>query len=295
MKNGEENTVSEPTQLSGLRIPRSEYDSIDAVRASDLKIAAKSLWHFNEHQKGNRKVSKSKQKGWDLGIVSHSLNLENDVSKLRIFDEKKPDGSEYANPRASKAYKTMVSDNPESIIVTRDEFKELCEKRTAFVDGLGVKDVLKGSEVEVAFCAKDPITGLWLKCQADFVNLKEQRFGDFKGCPDASEYGVGRMAAKAKWPIQIGHYAYVIELATGIKMKRFDFIAQEFQCPHYTETHELGQMDFENCRLSYRELLNRLSVAIQEGSWPGYQKRGALVLPPWAFEFEELENEWGAA
>lgn len=285
------------TVLKGATIPRTEYDAIEAVRATELKMAAKSLYHFNEYRKGNRQISASQQRGWDLGALSHAINLENDISKIKIFDVLKKDGTEYSAPRASNPFKEMVEAHPNHMVVTKEEFKELCEKRNAFWACQDVIGLMKGSMVEAAFCAQDPITGLWLKCQADFVNLEEKRFGDFKGCPDASEFGVGRMAARAKWPIQIGHYAYVIELATGIPMEKFDFIAQEFKAPYYTETHELSQMDFENCRLNYRELLNRLAIAIKENEWPGYKKRGALVFPPWAYEFEEIEEgeDWSAA
>lgn len=283
--------------LAGVQISRPEYDALAAVRATELKMAAKSLYHFNEYRKGNRNVSSSQQKGWDLGSLSHALNLENDMSRVKIFDVLKKDGSEYSVARSSKPFEEMVDANPNHVVVTKKEFKELCDKRSAFWACKDVVELMQGSIAEVAFCAQDPITGLWLKCQADFVNREERRFGDFKGCPDASEYGVSRMAAKAKWPIQVGHYAYVIELATGVPMERFHFIGQEFKAPHYTEGHELSQMDFENCRLNYRELLNRLAVAIKENEWPGYKKRGALVLPPWAYEFEEIEegDDWGAA
>lgn len=279
--------------MAGVQIPRHVYDSLDAVRATELKKAAKSLFHFNEGRKGNTSVSKSQQKGWDAGSLSHSCNLENDISRVKLFDVLKKDNTEYASPRATNAFEEMVEANPNHVVITKKEFKDLCEKRAAFWACPDVVRTMKGCKVESAFVAQDPITGLWLKCQADFVNLDEHRFGDFKGCPDASEYGVGKMAAKAKWPIQVGHYAYVIELATGISMDRFDFIAQEFKAPFYTDCHELSQMDFENCRLNYRELLNRLAVAIKEDVWPGYKKRGALVLPPYAYDFEELEEEWG--
>src|SRR6185437_6278921 len=278
--------------LKGLHIPRAQYDAIEAVRATELKMAAKSLYHFNEYRKGNRTITANQQKGWDLGALSHSINLENDISKVKIFDVLKKDGTEYSSPRQSNPFKEMIEANPNHVVVTKDEFKDLCEKRAAFWTCPDVVKTMKGCSAEVAFCAQDPITGLWLKCQADLVNLQEERFGDAKGCPDASEFGVGRMAARAKWPIQIGHYAYVIELATGVQMKKFEFIAQEFKAPHYTEVHELSEMDFENCRLNYRELLNRLAIAIKENSWPGYKKRGALVFPPWAYEFEEIDEDW---
>jgi hypothetical protein len=232
-----------------------------------------------------------------LGALSHAVNLENDISKVKVFDVRKKDGTEYSSPRASKPFEEMVEANPHHVVVTKKEFKELCDKRAAFLASEGAQAVLRGSKVEVAFCAQDPVTGLWLKCQADIANLEEARFGDLKGCPDASEYGVSKMAAKAKWPIQIGHYAYVIELATGVQMKRFDFIGQEFKAPHYVEAHQLSELDFENCRLYYRELLNRLAIATKENEWPGYKKRGSLVLPPWAYEFEEIEedDDWSAA
>jgi hypothetical protein len=283
--------------IAGQKMSRAQYDAIKAVRSSELKVAAKSLWHFNENQRGKTEVSGAKKKGWDLGTLAHSVCLENDISSIRIFDGTKEDGSEYSVPRSSKGFKEMVEQNPNKYVITKEEFKSLCDKRAAFWDCADVKEAMAGVDVEVAFCAQDPITGLWLKCQTDFVSLAENRFGDFKGVPDASEYGVGKFAGKAKWPIQIGHYAYVIELATGVKMGRFEFIAQEYKAPYYTETHKLSEMDWENCAIAYRGLLNRLAIAIKENTWPGYKKRGALVLPPWAYEFEEIEedNEWEVA
>lgn len=277
--------------ICGERMTRSEYDSIKAIRSTELKQAAKSLYHFNEYQKGNRDVSASQQKGWDMGTIAHSVCLENDSSALLVFDGRKPDGTEYAKPRASSAFKGMVSDNPDKIVVTEREFAELSDKKACFDRGIDVSDVMRGSEVERVFCAQDPITGLWLKCQVDIVNLKERRFADFKGVPDASEFGVGRMAARAKWPMQIGHYAYVIELASQIRMERFDFIAQETKRPFYTEAHELSQFDMETSSQAFRELLNRLSIAIKENEWPGYKKTGALVIPPWGYSFEEIEED----
>lgn len=279
--------------IAGEQIPRHEYDAIDAIRATQLKLAAKSLYHFRERQKGNHAVSGSQQKGWDLGTLSHAICLENDISKVKVFDALKKDGTEYSSPRASGPFKEMVAANPNHYVITKEEFLGLGERRSAFWANSNVCELMRGTQVEVAFCAQDPITGLWLKCQVDFINLEQRRFGDFKGVPDASEYGVGKFGARAKWPIQIGHYAYVIELATGIKMQRFDFIAQEFKEPFYTEPHQLSIMDFENCAINYRALLNRLAVAIKDDEWPGYKKRGALVLPPWAYEFEEIEEEQG--
>jgi hypothetical protein len=284
--------------ITGVKMPRHEYDAIKAVRATELKLAAKSLFHFRARQKGNAAASASQKRGWDLGSLSHSINLENDLSKIKVFDVRKKDGTEYASPRASTAFKEMVEENPDLVVITKDDFEALLDKKNAFWSNDDVCAKLDGAQVEVAFCAQDPITGLWLKCQADFAHLQKKRFGDYKNVPDASEFGVGRFAAKAKWPIQVGHYAYVIELATGIKMEGFDFIAQEFKAPFYTDIHALSEFDFENCAQNYRDLLNRLAVAMKDNEWPGYKKRGALTFPPWAYEFEELEeegSEWGAA
>ncbi len=283
--------------INGVKMSRAEYDAIPAVRATELKLAAKSMFHFNEVQKGNRKVTRAKQNAWDKGTLAHSVCLENDISRIKIFDALKKDGTAYASPRASNAFDEMVAAHPDQIVITKAEFQALCDKRNAYWGNKEVAELMRGCQVEVVFCAQDPVTGLWLKCQTDFVKLIEKRFGDFKGCPDASEFGVSRMAAKAKWPIQIGHYSYVIELASGVKMDRFDFVGQEFTAPHYTEPHQLSDFDMDNCHLNFRELLNRLSVAIKENEWPGYKKRGSLVFPPWAYEFEEIteDDDWSAA
>lgn len=265
-------------------ISREEYIRIDAVRATELKIAAKSLFHYKQYKDGKRDIS-GKQKGWDLGTLAHSFCLENDESGYVVFLNTK----ESVNQRATKDFKDLQKKT--RLLITKEELEDLKARREAFWSGCGVREVMSGCEVEKAFVCEDPITGLRLKCLADFVNLHERRFGDFKGVPDASEFGVAKMAARAKWPIQIGHYAYVIERATGIRMERFDFVGQETKSPFYTEAHQLSEFDLENCLEYYRELLNRLAVAIKEDHWPGYKRRGCLSLPQWAYEFEEMEMD----
>ena len=281
--------MTAPRIISGEKWSDEFYNSIEALRSTSIKVSGKSLFHFKAYTDGLITPSAQQQKGWDLGRFRHSAVLEKNIDGAKVF----PNIGKYSKPRATKEWFAFQEENPNHIVITQDEYEELAGGFKAFWSHPEIREMMSGCQVEVIFCALCAESGLWGKCKTDIINLKDQWFGDFKACPEASDWAFARFAARARYPIQIGMYSHFIELATGVKMKGFRFFVQEIKSPYYTDWFQLSDHDFTESRHYFHEVMNKVAVAHKENVWPGYSKRDCLVLPPWAYQFEDAVGEGG--
>lgn len=279
----------------GEKLSEEEYNRRQGLRSTQVKIAGKSLAHFKAIVIDNLDTTtKAQQKNFDRGSAQHWLNLESDMSRMLVFEPKK----EYAKPKATNEWAEFEEQcrSKGKVPVLSSEAKEYMISHSAFWKDSNVQRLMSGCEKELSFFAKDPITGLTLKAKIDGINLREQRVLDYKTDQSANPLNFAKKCARLKYHVSAAHYIYVVELATGQKITKFDFIVQEKSRPYLCTTLSLSEWDIEESTRYHRELLNKISVALRSNEWPGYESKGdALVLPPWAYEFEDEDFSEGVA
>lgn len=125
-------------------------------------------------------------------------------------------------------------------------------------------EMLTGGEAEYSYYAKDPETGLELKCRPDYHN--GGALIDVKTTADASFEGFARQIGNLAYHLQAAFYLDVFNASQGTNYKDFFFIAVENKAPHAVAVYRLDENHIEAGRKAYRKALNRYAEFINSGA-----------------------------
>jgi hypothetical protein len=201
---------------------------------------------------------------------------------------RKPDGSQYSNVRASKAYKDAVAEfeaqNAGKEIVSQEQYEQL----------LGVAKALQANErarqwltapgpVEVSIAWNDPVTGILCKARLD-------KFGPDCGIVDLKTTRDGSTFEKAI--ANFGYHRQLAMYAAGVKALTGQdcpcrLIAVEPTAPYGVRA---AQMDRSALQLGYdefRQLIDLYAAAAERNQWPSYEDPDCWQLPAWALPKSE--------
>lgn len=265
-------------------MPEDVYHDIPAVSNTALKHARRSFRHFQYYVEGGEYLDTPKMA---FGRVSHRALLEHEKFKETVVH------SDFADKR-SKAYKELVKQNPDKMVLTIKESKQL----TAMFQELSLSEpcmeLIRKGHPEVTILSKDPVTGLLLKCRIDWVSEDRPFFLDYKTCEDArptelpEQMDATKFVRSSKfernanmlgYENQGAFYLWMGKLA-DLNAKYFAVIAQEMKppfvpCPYVYGFETLEEADTEN-----RETLNRVKDAIDAGKFPGYADKPVVLARP---------------
>ena len=281
-------TTPEPGIYEG--IPFEEYLAWEAVSNSKLSLARRSLLHF--HSTPPKEATPAMR----LGSLTHHGQLEPlDIAKryavMPAFENevRRPDGSEYANPRASAAYKKLAADfeleNSDKVIVTLEEYGRM----VGMVTAISEDDVARGflctkGPVEVSIVWDDPKTGLRCKGRIDKWQRDERRIVDLKTTTDASDFP--RTMARFGYHRQGAFYAEGLRVLTG-QHHTFAIVVAETTAPFGVMAAPVNDEALTAGRHEFRDLLDRVHHARETDRWPGYQSPKTWNLPEWALSSDE--------
>ena len=118
---------------------------------------------------------------------------------------------------------------------------------------------------EVAIIARCPITGMMLKVKFDWLRFDDQA-GDVKTTMSAMPDDFSRQMKKLSYDLQQAFYCYVAEMA-GIRIRRFVFIAVEYQHADYCQLYCLSNKRRARAEKVRDELLQEFSECKRLNSW----------------------------
>jgi exodeoxyribonuclease VIII len=129
---------------------------------------------------------------------------------------------------------------------------------------------------ELTMLAKDPDSGLWLKCKFDWlrfdliaVDLKTTRSTN----PDDWAY----QASDLGYDLQDAFYCYVACLC-GIEIKAFPFVCVEFAELDNCEVYELSSRTRSNANMKMKYFIKEFNECKNNNYWYGYNKSQSVTV-----------------
>lgn len=249
-----------------------EYLLWPYISNSQLSVAEKSMAHF--------RLGKSVEEtpSMRLGTLIHAgklepLSLMERYVMLPDFAAKvrKPDGGEYANPRASNAYKAEVAEfaekHPGKTILEESAYKKLVGVVTALANSERARQYLDApGPVEVCIVWDDPETGVRCKGRIDKLVPRDRRFTDLKTSYDPS--GFEWTIKKMGYHRQTAFYANGLATITGEKDWQACIVAAETAPPFGVRAAPVSARAMLVGRCSYQILLSQIAQCLRSGEWP---------------------------
>jgi hypothetical protein len=265
-----------------------EYIGWPHVNNSSLSYAARSMAHYRYAPEIETTDAMR------FGSLVHCGKLEPASIGARYAvmpdfaaEIRKPDGTEYSNVRATKAYKE-AADAWRATIGDR----ECCtsqdlEQMLGIVQSLVMHDQARlwlcgGGEPEVSFVWDDPDSGVRCKARVDrWHGCNGQQLAvDLKTTKDASDFE--RSILRYAYHRQAAFYTDGITACTGIRNVLFGIVAVEKEKPFGVRAALMSDDAVAVGRREYKRLLAQLAECREANVWPGYSDPVAWSLPSWA-------------
>lgn len=277
-------------------VPFREYLSWPYVNNSSLSYAARSMQHYRYQPE------KEATDAMRFGSLVHCGKLEPAAlgARYAVMPDfaagiRKPDGTEYANVRASKAYKEAA----EAWRATVGD-RECCtsqelEQMLGMVQSLVMHDTARawlcgGGDTEVSVVWDDQASGVRCKARIDKLCLGTGAHlaVDLKTTRDASDFE--REVARYAYHRQAAFYADGIRACVGGGDVRFGIVAVEKEPPYGVRAALVSQDAMEVGRAEYQRLLSRLAECRRKDVWPGYADPPEWTLPGWYMAAAEQQE-----
>lgn len=264
-------------------LSRADYDAIDAVNQSTLKLFRKTAAHARQAITN----PKAPTAAMDLGNAIHCMILEpkrfadSYVIAPQIGNRSKVD---------KEAWDAFRDNNRGKEIITLDEMTVCKAVKDACYANPVVAELLQGGgKNEVGVVWTDKETGLRCKALLDRVTtfVGGTVIVDLKSCQDASYEEFRRQSAKLGYHEQAAFYLEGLN-ALAPASRRFFFVAIEKVEPFCVAVYELEDESLKHGRVAFRKHLNMYAQCKATGIWPGYAAGiMPLSIPSWAIETED--------
>lgn len=260
------------------------------ISATSIKAARKSLslWRYNQTHPQEWAQHFDFGNAFELHLLDQ-MNFESSVAVLPMetwikeANEQRmaAEGKLYTTPKNSGHFqakqkefltanvgKYLIPDVGPQGFNTIQMMKESCTKDPT------IQRLLSGVEYQLSLFWQDETTGLRLKTRPDICQRKRNVIVNLKTMVDGSPESFSRELAKYDYPIQA-----CVEikgcLASGI-MDTVDFyywLVVEKEAPFNATLYEFSQEDQKWCFDELAYTLDRMRLAIERGSYPGYTAR----------------------
>jgi hypothetical protein len=264
------------------RMPRENYDAIQAISITRLKELRRSPQHYQwaiEHPKETASLT--------LGIATHTAVLEPErfARDFAIWDRRLANGR--AAPRQGGAWDAFKDLHAERTILTQDEgeLAKAIAKAVRFDETANKYLAIGDPEVSLQWMlGARPAKGRadWLTTmdgQKVLVGLKTAR--------DCRHMIFGAQAARLGYHLQWAFYHDGFEAITG-KPPHIVEIVVESDAPHAVATYIIPSDIIEQGREEYQRLLEILNDCEANDVWPGpVPTEEYLTLPSWAYQRDE--------
>ena len=270
-------------------VPFADYLAWDAVSSSRLKLASRSLAHYQAGWQGDE------TRALRFGSLVHAGKLEPmELAKRyavmpkfeldegnRTKPSKKFPNGEPSQSKSSTYYKTKKSEfekaNAGRIIVGESEYDEMLGVVKSLSENTKAMQAIGGrGDVEVSLVWVHAETGLTCKARVDKLKLEQGTFGDLKTTRDALwfakhivDHGYHRQAA---------FYQHGLHVLTGEKLEPW-LVAVDSAAPYGCRAAPVCN---ELLRDGWSEVLKdmrRVAQAMQTDCFPGYENPDEWMPP----------------
>lgn len=282
-----------------LDMPFEQYIAVDAFSNSDMKLLARSAWHWKN------RLPVKQTRPMLRGSLAHCAVLEPHALEDRyVFvpadAPRKPTEAQWNakksnedSQRAKEWWSEFLNGVGQREIVTAEEFAVTKMQLEALAAEPELSRLLASGYSECSLFWVDKETGVYCKARPDHVHPVDARtvdLCDLKSTADESPDGFGRAAARLGYGRQAVHYSAGFEAATGLKVRDFVFGAVTSAPPVLAVPFKLTDEIAEQEHDEWRRLMELYAYCQRESQWPAYG-RGILPLdyPAWAKRSAEVE------
>jgi hypothetical protein len=264
-------------------VHRDDYDKIDRTNFSWLKHFAKSPAHARHFKIEPPPDTDAKK----LGRVVHLAAFEPERfrSRIAVWDGKVRNG---------KAWDDFEKANAGLEILTKNELaKCLAIQKAVQADAEAMKYV-QGGRGEVSLCwtlhqqMTDGTTDA-IACKGRMDFYARGALVDLKSTRDASREAFGRQAFGLNYHTQGAWFQDAIA-ALGRPAMPYVIVAVENEALHAVKVWRVPDEALELGRQTYRRWLNLLASCRRTNEWPAYGPEEDLVLPRYAYPYEDEEE-----
>lgn len=273
----------EAGQLHGFYhgVPNEDYHRSPGISKSGLDLINRSPAHFKFAPA--RKPSAAMQ----IGTAIHSAILEPAIFERDYML------LEDVHDKRKAEYKAAVQQFGENNVLTSVEATKIKGMQEAIFANQQANFLLNRMTYTELSCYARDFEGTLLKCRFDAISIDGTAL-DLKKSRDATSFGFSRSCNEYRYHVQHAFYSYVYQLATGLQLNGFIFLAVEDDAPHYSKLYQLDSDALEIGNYLMHKNLATYKDCLKEDYWPlpdgGLE---TLSLPAWAISDYEnkLEEE----
>jgi exodeoxyribonuclease VIII len=259
-------------------LTRAEYDAIDRMNFSRLKLLEKSPAHFKwalDHP--NTGDTEARMRGRAVALALFEPDVFEQVAVWR------------GKSRRGDAWEYFVRRHPGDEHLTAEIYDLARAIAKAVRSNPQASNLLKPGtrgEVSILWTHTAPAIPGWgepyrFECKGRVDYLDQLAIVDLKNAIDVSPDGFGRAVATYSWHVQAAFYSDGVEAVTGRALPYF-LLAVEPDPPFVAQVYAVPQWVIDLGRDTYRTWLDRLNICRQTDEWPGYaSSQLQLELPRW--------------
>jgi hypothetical protein len=253
----------EPGIYTRTQVP--DYDAIDAINYSSLKMLLRSPKHYRHYLDNGSRETRDMFKG----TTSHVAILEPERFAIdyAVFPGKAKRGA---------AWESFKTEHADVAIIKAGELTEAIAMRDAVRADPLASAYLSNGRHEVTLVWIDQETGLKLKGRVDWLR-NDNVLVDVKTARDATPFFFSGSVAKLLYHVQCAMYLDAVETITG-QEARFVVLAIEKSAPYDVVPYAVPEPVLGVGRDEYRRLLRLLIECRKENRWPGISNGFELQL-----------------
>ncbi|NKF57506.1 Exodeoxyribonuclease 8 [Ralstonia solanacearum] len=275
------------TVWSGLihGVPINDYHAMPGASKSVLDAVAQSPAIAYARNIDPARPPQPEKAGQLEGQIAHCAILEpNEFDKRYVVG---PDWNR--NTNKWKDYVAQMEADRPGVVILKQEQYETAMCQAAAVHRLPeVAEALARGYAEVTARWIDQETRAQCRCRPDWAHPCGDAGAillDVKTYSNASADEFARQAARKRYHVQDAFYSDGFELASGLEVYAFIFVAVEDAYPFAANAVMLEPQSKERGRVLYRRDLRTYAECMRYGVWPGYSNQIQLItLPAWAFQ-----------
>ncbi len=265
-------TISYPSICRGMSFD--EYHAVEAISASQLRVFAKSPWHFKN------RIEVQPTRSMLTGTLVHCAILEPHAfadryvvtppdapprPSVRQINAKKPSAETLSNIYWWQSFQAQCEGRH---VISAEHYQTLIEQVAAVQSVPEIASLLANGEGELSIFWLDVATGLRCKARLDWLSTCGG-VSELKSTADESPSGFGRTAAKMRYDLQRAHYMDGCA-AVGMPARSWTWAAVSSKAPFLAVPYELTDALIEQAEDDRAELLQRLAWCMENGRWPAY-------------------------
>lgn len=274
-----------------LDLPEHKYHAIPAVHNSLLSVLSnKSPKHALHYAMNETPPSKAQK----IGSKLHMALLEPERYHRDVIPYLSGDGR---TKRVKQSKKFVKKAYPNASQYCKlEDFEKYQYQAEQAREGEIAQRVFSSGESEVSMVAKDPETGLPLKCRWDYINFDLGMGFDYKTTRDANPKSFRWDIYNYGYYRQVALYRYIASLL-DVKLHTQLILAQEKKPPFVSVWYDLPPTALKQGERDNRELINKLNDCIRNDDFKGYVNESTgrniieIDLPDRAYETDEFEFE----